>query len=48
MTLVVKIKITNFFPFVFVGDLRKFMLAKISRYIRYILLATEAWGMVHT
>ena len=30
--LVAKIKIAKFFPSVFVGDLRKFVLAKISRY----------------
>ena len=34
--LVVKIKIAKFFPGVFVGDSRKFVLAKISRYTVYI------------
>ena len=31
--LVGKIKLAKFFPGVFVGDLRKFVLAKISRYM---------------
>ena len=37
--LVAKIKIANFFPGVFVGDSRKFVLAKISRYTVYSVRA---------
>ena len=45
--LVAKIKIVKFFPGMFVSDLRKFMLTKISCYT-VVVKYSQVWSVLHS